>query len=345
MRSRQDTGPGITVRCFDVESEFAVHHDNITACGGDASSLVADRHAKINRMHFFSNKTILSFLATLLLFLSFAGVVSSDEPVAPVAAIAQTGFGKGLDEPVVQEQPSKKKYAVIVGIVYENYELGEIAYADQDAASMYRLLTEQFGFPKNNVILLQNSQASRRNILDALGWLEDNPDIDSDADVVVFYSGHGLRSAPNIGLNLPGIADAYALVPFDFMNFDYKKGQGLIWDAELAGLLDGINAGRMWVNIDSCSSGGFDKPGISGPNRIVTMSSRADELSSEIPEAQRGVMMQYMIELGIAQGMTIEQAFSLSAPWAALRYGQNPQISDKYPGNMDLGMSPQSPNN
>ncbi|MHB9111257.1 MAG: caspase family protein [Thermoleophilia bacterium] len=296
-------------------------------------------------MQFFSYKTILSFLATLLLFLGFAGAISSDDPMAPVSAIAQTGFGKGMEGGVVQEQPSKKKYAVIVGIVYDNYELGEIAYADQDATSMYRLLTEQFGFPENNIILLQNSQASRRNILDALGWLADNPDIDSDADVVVFYSGHGLRSAPDVGLNLPGITDAYALVPFDFMNFDYKKGQGLIWDAELAGLLNGIHAGRMWINIDSCSSGGFDKPGISGPDRIVTMSSRADELSSEIPEVQRGVMMQYMIELGVARGMTIEQAFSISAPWASLRYGQNPQIVDKYPGNMDLGISPQSPNN
>lgn len=304
-----------------------------------AASPAADGRAKIIRMQFFSNKTILSFLATLILFLGLAGVVSSDESLVPVNMIAQTGFGKGLEEGVAQDQPSKKKYAVIVGIVYDNYELGQISYADQDAASMYRLVTEKFGFPRNNVILLQNSQATRRNILDALGWLADNPDIDSDSDVVVFYSGHGLRSAPNIGLNLPGIADAYSLVPFDFINFDYKKGQGLIWDAELAGLLDGIRAGRMWIHIDSCFSGGFDKPGISGANRILTTSSRADELSNEIPETQRGVMMQYMVELGVSQGMTIEQAFSLSAPWASLRYGQNPQIADKYPGNMDLGFS------
>ncbi|MHB8791916.1 MAG: caspase family protein [Thermoleophilia bacterium] len=305
------------------------------------SSPVDGRRAKIIWMQFFSNKIILSFLATLFLFLGLAGVVSSDESVMPV--IAQTGFGKGLDESVVQQQPSSKKYAVIIGIVYDNNELGEIAYADQDAASMYRLLTEKFGFPENNVILLQNSQASQRNILDALGWLADNPDIDSESDVVVFYSGHGLRSAPDAGLNLPGVSDAHAIVPFDFMKFDYKKGQGLIWDADLASLLDGIHAGRMWINIDTCFSGGFDKPGISGPDRIVTMSSRADELSSEIPEAQRGVLMEYMIELGVAQGMTIEQAFSLSAPWASLRYGQNPQIADNYQGNMDLGISPRSP--
>lgn len=302
------------------------------------------RHDKIVCMKFSNQKIFLGFLATLFLFLGIPSVVSTDEHISPLATTAQSGSGKGMEQPVTLQQPSKKKYAVIVGIVYDNYELGNINYADQDAGSMYRLLTEEFGFPRNNVILLQNSQANRRNILDALGWLTDNPDIDEDADVVVFYSGHGLRTAPDAGLNMPGINSAVALVPFDFMNFDYKKGQGLIWDSELVGLLGGIQAGRMWISIDSCASGGFDKPGITGDNRIVTMSSRIDELSSEIPESQRGVMMQYMIELGVAQGMTIEQAFDLSAPWASMRYGQNPQIADNYPGNMDLGNSPLLPN-
>ncbi|MDO8735761.1 MAG: caspase family protein [Thermoleophilia bacterium] len=296
-------------------------------------------------MQFFRNKTVLSFLTTLFVFLGLAGVVASNEPVAPATVIAQTGFGKGIDEPVVIEQPSRKKFAIVIGIVYDNYELGEISYADQDAGSMYRLLTERFGFPRENVILLQNAQANRKNILDAFGWLADNPDIDEESDVVVFYSGHGLRTAPDAGLNLPGVPEAYALVPFDFMNFDYKKGQGLFWDAELAAYLDGIDAGRMWINIDSCFAGGFNRPGITGANRIVTMSSRSNELSSEIPEAQRGAMMQYMVEQGVARGLTIEQAYTQAVPWAFLRYGQNPLIADNYPGNMDLGISPRSPNN
>jgi hypothetical protein len=300
-----------------------------------------------------NSKSVLSFLATLILFLGFAGMVSPNEPVEP---IAQTGFSKGLSSPAVEYpaadppaaptasmQPSNKKFAVVIGIVYDNYELGSISYADQDAGSVYSLLTGKLGFAKENVKLLQNSQASRQNILGALDWLAHNPDIDADSDVVLFYSGHGLRSAPNVGLNLPGVQSAYALVPFDFMAFDYKKGQGLLWDSELAGYLGGIRAGRMWIDIDSCSSGGFNRPGITGPNRIVTMSSRGDELSNEIPEVQRGAMVQYMIEEGVARGMTIEQAFAVAAPRANLGFGQNPQIADDYPGNMDLGKSPQMP--
>lgn len=291
-------------------------------------------------MPFTNLKTTLSFFATLILFLGFASMISSHEPVVP---IAQTGFSKGFSEAAV-EQPQKKKFAVVIGIVYDNNELGNIAFADQDAASVYRLLTTKLGFPRENVRLLQNSQANRQGIIEALDWLSHNPDIDSGSDVVFFYSGHGLRSAPDAGLNLPGVTNSYALVPFDFMSFDYLKGQGLLWDNELAGYLGGIQAGRMWIHIDSCSSGGFNKPGITGPNRVVTMSSQADELSSEIPESQHGVMVQYMVENSMARGLSVEESFAAAAPWAAQNYGQNPQIADEYPGNMDLGKSPQATN-
>lgn len=291
-------------------------------------------------MPFTNLKTTLSFFATLILFLGFASMISSNEPVVP---IAETGFSKGFSEAAV-EQPQKKKFAVVIGIVYDNNELGNIAFADQDAASVYRLLTTKLGFPRENVRLLQNSQANRQGIIEALDWLSHNPDIDSGSDVVFFYSGHGLRSAPDAGLNLPGVTNSYALVPFDFMSFDYLKGQGLLWDNELAGYLGGIQAGRMWIHIDSCSSGGFNKPGITGPNRVVTMSSQADELSSEIPESQHGVMVQYMVENSMARGLSVEESFAAAAPWAAQNYGQNPQIADEYPGNMDLGKSPQATN-
>lgn len=291
-------------------------------------------------MHFTNHKNTLSFFATLILFLGFAGMISANEPALP---IAQTGFSKGISEAAVV-QPAKKKFAVVIGIVYDNSELGNVAFADQDAASVYGLLTTKLGFPRENVLLLQNSQANRQGIIGALDWLAHNPDIDSSSDVVFFYSGHGLRSAPDAGLNLPGVTNSYALVPFDFLSYDYKKGQGLLWDSELADYLGAIQAGRMWIHIDSCSSGGFNKPGITGPNRVVTMSSQADELSSEIPESQRGVMVQYMIENGMAQGLSVEDSFAAAVPWAAQNYGQNPQISDEYPGKMDLGNSPQATN-
>ncbi|MHB0914154.1 MAG: caspase family protein [Thermoleophilia bacterium] len=270
------------------------------------------------------NIGILAFASLIL-----AGSVGTSEVPVP---------GKNLVfEPIPsQAQKDHDKHAVIVGIVYDNYEFGVVDYADRDAGVVYALLTEKLGYPEENVVLLQNHEATRENILGALKELADNPDIDGDSEVTVFYSGHGIRSAPDIGLNIASREPGYALVPYDFMSFDYRSGAGLIWDGELADVLGRLDPGKMWIMIDSCNAGGFTRPGITGPNRIVTMSSRAEEMSSEITDVQRGVFTHLFVELGLARGLSLEQAFNNAVQPAAAGYGQTPQIVDDYPGNLFL---------
>ena len=293
---------------------------------------------------FFSsrNAAILIFITFTVFNLGVFGVVTSgaSEPI-PTKITAVSGISAS-PETANPDEISRKKFAVIIGIVYDNSELGVVEFADWDAASLHGLLTQRLGFPAENVILLKNQDATREKIIAALEWLATNPEIDSESDVVFYYSGHGLRNAPDIGLNAPQTAPGYALVPFDFKNFDYKTGAGLLWDGQLADYLSRINPGRMWITIDSCFSGGFDRPGISGPNRVVTLSSQAGELSGEIRETRRGVFTQFMVDEGIARGLSVEQAYGAAAPRASGGYGQNPQIADNYPGNMVFFQPPAS---
>lgn len=284
-------------------------------------------------MHPLLGKTIIFLAVILAVGLVISSAVSPHEG-APAAAVAEplAAMGSAIDEPAAP--PPVRKFAVIIGIVYDNYEFGWIKYADQDAASVYSLLTRSLGFPAENVILLQNSLATRDNILKALDWLATNPGVDSSSEVVVYFSGHGVRNGPGVGMNIPEVPASYALVPFDFMNYDFKKGAGLLWDTDLADRLSKINPGSMWISVDTCSSGGFIRPGIAGPNRVVTASSQGDELSSEIDLTQRGVFTQLLVEEGIAKGLSVEEAFAAAAPRAAQEYGQTPQIADGYPGNM-----------
>lgn len=298
-------------------------------------------------MFLFPRKiAIVLFMTILALDLGLFGAVSTKASETPPPL--KLGPVSGVSTPpeatpaAISTAPPQmnKKFAVVIGIVYDNYELGAVNFADQDAASVYNLLTDHMGFPRENVVLLQNQNATRDNIYRALDWLTGNPQIDADTDVVFFYSGHGLRNGDGVGINNPAAAPGYALVPFDFMGFDYKKGDGLVWDGYLADRLSGINPGRMWITIDSCNSGGFNRPGITGPNRVVTLSSQADELSSEIPEAGRGAFTQYLIEEGVARGIPVEQAYLAAVPRAAGGYGQNPQIADNYAGNMNFFLPP-----
>lgn len=263
-------------------------------------------------------------------------VYNMDTGLDTVIPTGQNTAPVSLPGPAVRSVPNHKKFAVVIGVVYNSYDFGYVGYADRDAGSVYDMLTGRMGFPRENVILLQNSQATLDNILKALEWLTTNPRIDSESEVVFFYSGHGLRNGPGAGLNIPDLAPGAALVPFDYPGFDFRRGQGMIWDWQLAEFLSRINPARMWISIDSCSSGGFNRPGITGPNRVVTMSSQINELSSEISDAGRGVMTQYLVEEGISKGLSVEDAFLAAAPRAALGYGQNPQIADEYPGNLVL---------
>lgn len=273
-------------------------------------------------------KTLVNAVLLAMASLTLAGAVASDE-------VVMNGKNLAFDPSLAQAEKDYDKYAVVIGIVYDNYEFGVINYADRDAGSVYNLLTEQLGYPEENVVILQNHEATRSNILAALEGLAENPDISSDSEITIFYSGHGLRSAPDVGLNIAGMEPGYAIVPFDFMSFDYRKGAGLIWDRELADILGRMEPGKMWVMIDSCNAGGFTRPGITGSNRVVTLSSRAEEMSNEISDTERGVFTYYLVEQGIARGLSVEQAFANSVPGAVGR-GQTPQIVDEYPGNLFL---------
>jgi hypothetical protein len=278
------------------------------------------------------SKTLIATFILLFTELGSSGLIPPGDNSSP----SQTAgvFAADAIDQVAAPAPVHK-FAIIIGIVYNNLEFGAVNFADQDAGTVYNVLTRQLGFPAENVILLQNRQATRENIMRSLNWLVTNPDVDSTSEVVFFYSGHGVRNGPGVGMNIPDVPPGYALIPFDFYNYDFKKGAGLIWDWELANILSRINPGRMWISIDSCYSGGFVRPGITGPNRVVTTSSQGDEASNELADAQRGVFTKYIVDDGIARGLSVEEAYQAAYP-RARAFSQTPQIADNYPGNTVL---------
>lgn len=304
------------------------------------------RHATIGRMQMHLpgwKKTAPALVAILLTPLTLGALGVSPGAVEARLTDISTASASGMERNIgaIPEKPPappapQKKFAVVIGIVYPDNDLGVVKYADRDAASVYNLLTEKWGFPRENVVYLRNGEATRDNIDNALKWLSTNPAIDAQSDVVFFYSGHGLRNAPGGGYqnpNLPG----FGLVPYDYNNFDFRNtGDGLLFDTYLASLFSHLNPGRMWIAIDSCFSEGYNRPGIAGANRVVTLSSRADQVSGEIDETGSGVFTQLMINNGVVRGIPLEQAYNEAVPPAVNNYGQGPVISDNYPGGMNF---------
>jgi hypothetical protein len=86
----------------------------------------------------------------------------------------------------------KERYALVIGISkYANPALN-LSFAAADAQSLSKVLTdpEVGAYKPENVRLLVDEQATRKNIVSALNtWLKNR--VTADDSVVIFYSGHG----------------------------------------------------------------------------------------------------------------------------------------------------------
>ena len=137
-------------------------------------------------------------------------------------------------------------WALIVGInKYENVR--PLNYAIEDASAIKNMLINDFGFPRSNVNVLLNSEASQSNIKKQLNALVRSA---KDNDRVVFYfAGHGMTETSGLegtdmGFLLPVEGDADNLyltaIPMDELkrisNMSKAKHMMFLVDACYGGL-------------------------------------------------------------------------------------------------------------
>ena len=142
--------------------------------------------------------------------------------------------------------------AVIIGNGdYEHRDVPDVAFAHRDADAFLRYVLDVLGFDPDNVIDLRD--ADRNEMLDALGTRNESRsdvwsliDPDAGADVVVYYSGHGV----------PGEQDGRGyLLPVDVVP-RRAESDGYPLDVLYGNLgrLEGARSVRVFL--DACFSGG-----------------------------------------------------------------------------------------
>ena len=159
--------------------------------------------------------------------------------------LGESGLPK-LPEPEEPELYSNS-WAVVIGAnKYQHWP--KLDYAVSDARSLAQKLQENFGFKKENIIELYDEQATRRQIVETLGYTLADPNIVGKNDrVFVFYAGHGAtRQLPN-GKNL-----GY-LIPVD-AELEKFQTQGISMSM-LNDFSDLIPAKHIYFVMDSCYSG------------------------------------------------------------------------------------------
>jgi len=160
-------------------------------------------------------------------------------------------------------------FGIFVGISDYPGTANDLNFTDRDAVRVYDALVTGRGMPRENGVLLTNSDATRGAFEDALRRIA--AQARPEDTVVIFYSGHGNRVPRAAG---PDRSDP------DGQDETLVLYDRELTDDDLDALLTPVRAGRILLVFDSCFSGGFAKDVISVPGRMGLFSSEEDVTSA-----------------------------------------------------------------
>ena len=303
-------------------------------------------------------------------FLSSGSSLAAKATSAPVSLSIRKASGfamvdKAKPVPVItkpavvdRKVPQKgMNYAVVIGIgKYKDDRIPKLKYTRVDAEEMYDILTDpQYGnFPKSQVKLLIDEQATDNNIKSAIGtWLKRNTR--KDDTVIIFFAGHGA----------PEDEKTY-WVTYN-ANIDDLYGTALSND-EISDMFDRIEAKRMIAFLDSCYSAATvhrtdRKRGViivkdpfqkfKGKGRVVITSSDGEEQSLEIDKFGHGVFTHYLTKALKGEADENKDGFvELDEVWDYVKYrvadtarkhgsSQTPIIDGSYSAGIVLSKHPE----
>ena len=242
--------------------------------------------------------------------------------------------------------PAKSCYGLVIGISqYQDPKIPKLKFTAADAQSLYQHLVspDQAGFSPDNVRLLLNADATRRNMEKAIsGWLFQNASPDST--VIVFFAGHGGLESDKTGSEKDGVSKY--LLPWD-ADLEDLFSSGLS-NTRFHELLNTIKAQRLVVFMDACYAGGVTEGArdigliespyhrmAQGRGRMVIASAQPNQRSWEDENLGHGIFTHHLLEAlqgkadtdndGCASVMDIFRYLQDTVPATARRVSQSLQ--------------------
>lgn len=256
-------------------------------------------------------------------------------------------------------RPVTDKWALIIGISKFQDSALNLNYAAKDAIDFGNFLTTRMRFAPDHIKILTDEDATRENILDALGdkWL---PRVAGKDDMVVIYlSTHGSPSALDIG-------KVNYIVAHD-TDKDRLYSTGVAMQDLCRIIKDRIRSNRALLVLDACHSGaavpkeakGMARSGnidvdeiVQGTGHMVLSSSAPSQVAWESVAKPNSVFTRKLMEGFQINGpeTTLDQAYSYlqkSVEQEVQRdrgYLQTPQLKGKWSGEkLVLGARPTDP--
>jgi hypothetical protein len=228
---------------------------------------------------------------------------------ASTAEAASTVFGGAelaridadLAPPASNVKPKDHAYAVIVGV--EDYrDLPKVDYAKRDAEMVKAYLTKSLGYREQNVVMLLNDRVTKSDLEARFEkWLPKQVGGNKDAEVFVYYGGHG---APD-----PNTNQAF-MVPY---NGDPAYLETSAYPlTRLYEVLGKLPAKNITVVMDSCFSGAggrsviqkgarpmlikVENPLMASQNMVVISAAAGNQISNAMPEKRHGLFTYYFLK-------------------------------------------------
>lgn len=177
-------------------------------------------------------------------------------------------------------QAASTRRALLIGI--EDYPaLTKLHGCINDIRLMAQILKENFGFPAENVVMLENDKATRDDILAAFGAL--TAATNKDDVVVIHYAGHGSQMTDLEGDEPTGLDST--IMPYDSEGWQGKNRD--ITDDEIGLKLAALAEKTSCITLifDSCHSGTItrDATGIGGRSMPPDLRPAAELGRSPVP--------------------------------------------------------------
>ncbi len=206
-----------------------------------------------------------------------------------------------LAPPASTVKPKDHAYAVIVGV--EDYrDLPKVDYARRDAEMVKAYLTKSLGYREQNIVMLLNDRVTKSDLEARFEkWLPKQVGQNKEAEVFVYYGGHG---APD-----PNTNQAF-LVPY---NGDPAYLETSAYPlTRLYETLGKLPAKSITVVMDSCFSGAggrsviqkgarpmlikVENPLMAAQNMVVLSAAAGNQISNALPEKRHGLFTYYFLK-------------------------------------------------
>lgn len=139
-------------------------------------------------------------------------------------------------------------YALLIGVGESAYPRLSLPVTLKDTQAIYAALIdpELSAYSEKQIRVLNNKEAIRENIVEGMNWLKEQAEVDPEAMIFIYYSGHGYLNVAD---------NQYYLLPHDIDVLDIPSS-ALAAESFIEALRK-ITAEKLLVVIDSCHAAGM----------------------------------------------------------------------------------------